>query len=436
MGHDSLTTTLTIMPRDDLSIDWNRHRMPQIEHQDAAAVLDDFVNRVANLPEEIKHMQEEIAAKERQIQICMDIINSRDANIQKWIRMNGSLVANPKEEQLRKTILENFDKVQVLQEEKCALAQKSQQAVDRHIRYLDGHIKALQDRGDFPTDPDIPSLLRPTGVDRLVIRSDTSSSSLPSNPIHNSSNPIPSISRHVGQQISAQRMAPVQGTQLNHGMSASAPATPAAALLLNRQTRESSVGAANKRQRLTGGLGTAPGNSSGLARHSSIGPGTPKAGTPSSTRAGSAQPRGSQKASTVGKKIAPHKQSGLPRKGKPGKSGLSRVKRSGNKNSPSSTNDSELSEAETGSVDEEDETATPPPVGRDAGGDEDMVDVEDDEGGDDKKYCVCQSVSYGDMVACDNESCPYEWFHWNCVGLKSEPVGTWICPVCTKNMKK
>src|SRR5438045_2081500 len=98
-----VTPTLTTMPRDDLTIDWNRHKMPQIEHQDAAAVLDDFVNRVANLPEEIRHMQDEIAAKEKQIQICMDIINICDARIQKWIRMSSALEPNPKEEQLRKT---------------------------------------------------------------------------------------------------------------------------------------------------------------------------------------------------------------------------------------------------------------------------------------------------------------------------------------------
>jgi inhibitor of growth protein 3 len=408
--------------------------MPQIEHQDAAAVLDDFVNRVANLPEEIKHMQDEIAAKDKQIQICMDIINSRDASIQKWIRMSTALVPNPKEEQLRKTILENYDKVQILQEEKCALAQKTQQAVDRHIRYLDGHIKVLQDRGDFPTDSDIPSLIRPTPSDRGVGRAEVGTPSV-SNQSHNSpAIAPPGIPRHTSLQTGAQRMAPsqVQAQQMVNGMSASAPTTPAAALLLNRHTRESSAGASNKRPRL---MGTVPGSSSGLARHSSIGPGTPKAGTPSTTRAGSVQPRGSQKVLGVSKKIAPHKQSGIGRKGKPGKSGLSRVKRSGNKNSPSSTNDSELSEADTGSVDEDDEAATPPPVGRNADRDDEMIDVEDD-GGDDRKYCICQSVSYGDMVACDNESCPYEWFHWNCVGLKSEPVGTWICPVCTKNMKK
>jgi inhibitor of growth protein 3 len=133
------------------------------------------------------------------------------------------------------------------------------------------------------------------------------------------------------------------------------------------------------------------------------------------------------------KKVAPHgsRQSGILRK--PKKSGLSRVKRTGNKNSPSSTNDSELSDAESGSGEEEDEAVTPP-ANKDADGDEEMGD--DDEGADNKAYCLCQKVSYGDMVACDNDKCPYEWFHWTCVGLKSEPVGTWICPVCTKNMKK
>lgn len=60
-------------------------------------------------------------------------------------------------------------------------------------------------------------------------------------------------------------------------------------------------------------------------------------------------------------------------------------------------------------------------------------DEEDEEG---KKYCLCQHVSYGDMVACDNPACPYEWFHWTCVGLKSEPEGRWYCPSCTENMKK
>ena len=37
------------------------------------------------------------------------------------------------------------------------------------------------------------------------------------------------------------------------------------------------------------------------------------------------------------------------------------------------------------------------------------------------RYCICNQVSYGDMVACDNEDCPYEWFHYPCVGVTAPP---------------
>ncbi len=31
-------------------------------------------------------------------------------------------------------------------------------------------------------------------------------------------------------------------------------------------------------------------------------------------------------------------------------------------------------------------------------------------------YCTCNRVSFGDMVACENDACPIEWFHYECVG--------------------
>lgn len=57
-------------------------------------------------------------------------------------------------------------------------------------------------------------------------------------------------------------------------------------------------------------------------------------------------------------------------------------------------------------------------------------------GDDDELYCFCQQVSYGAMVACDNPNCKYEWFHYDCVGLKEPPVGVWYCPDCVKDVKK
>lgn len=56
-------------------------------------------------------------------------------------------------------------------------------------------------------------------------------------------------------------------------------------------------------------------------------------------------------------------------------------------------------------------------------------------GEDDELYCFCQQVSYGAMVACDNPGCKYEWFHYDCVGLKEPPVGVWYCPECRKDGK-
>ncbi|XP_023218911.1 inhibitor of growth protein 3-like isoform X1 [Centruroides sculpturatus] len=52
------------------------------------------------------------------------------------------------------------------------------------------------------------------------------------------------------------------------------------------------------------------------------------------------------------------------------------------------------------------------------------------------RYCICNQVSYGDMVACDNEDCPVEWFHYACVGITQPPKGKWYCPQCTSAMKR
>ncbi|OMH85295.1 Chromatin modification-related protein png1 [Zancudomyces culisetae] len=49
---------------------------------------------------------------------------------------------------------------------------------------------------------------------------------------------------------------------------------------------------------------------------------------------------------------------------------------------------------------------------------------------DDQLYCFCRQVSFGDMVACDSDNCPYEWFHYECVGLTAPPVGSWYCSYC------
>lgn len=66
-----------------------------------------------------------------------------------------------------------------------------------------------------------------------------------------------------------------------------------------------------------------------------------------------------------------------------------------------------------------------------------LEDEEDDEAGAgageggvagrEKLYCYCHSISYGEMIGCDNDDCEREWFHLDCLGLKQAPSGTWYC---------
>ncbi len=49
-------------------------------------------------------------------------------------------------------------------------------------------------------------------------------------------------------------------------------------------------------------------------------------------------------------------------------------------------------------------------------------DDEDDEDESEPRYCYCNQVSYGEMVACDMDNCPREWFHLDCVGLAKAPT--------------
>ncbi|KAF3123644.1 Inhibitor of growth member, variant 2 [Orbilia oligospora] len=50
-------------------------------------------------------------------------------------------------------------------------------------------------------------------------------------------------------------------------------------------------------------------------------------------------------------------------------------------------------------------------------------------------YCLCNRISFGTMVGCDNDDCPKEWFHMECVQLAAEPPKTvkWYCPLCRDN---
>lgn len=50
---------------------------------------------------------------------------------------------------------------------------------------------------------------------------------------------------------------------------------------------------------------------------------------------------------------------------------------------------------------------------------------------DEPTYCYCDRVSFGKMIACENEACAGgEWFHFECLGIKAPPRGKWWCTDC------
>lgn len=48
---------------------------------------------------------------------------------------------------------------------------------------------------------------------------------------------------------------------------------------------------------------------------------------------------------------------------------------------------------------------------------------------DEDRYCYCNEVSYGSMIACDNKTCSREWFHLACVNMDKVPNARtkWYC---------
>ncbi|KAF2826314.1 hypothetical protein CC86DRAFT_350924 [Ophiobolus disseminans] len=57
----------------------------------------------------------------------------------------------------------------------------------------------------------------------------------------------------------------------------------------------------------------------------------------------------------------------------------------------------------------------------------------DDIDPDEPRYCICDDVSYGPMISCDN-NCDKEWFHMSCMNMTEADIPSrrakWYCPDC------
>ena len=91
----------------------------------SCAILLANLIQVANLPAEITHLMEEIQAKDMLLQQCKDTINRHDGSLQKFVKLSGGHIKNPKEDSYTQIIRDNYDKAEILQAEKIGLSEKA-----------------------------------------------------------------------------------------------------------------------------------------------------------------------------------------------------------------------------------------------------------------------------------------------------------------------
>lgn len=136
---------------------------------DTTAVLDKYTQDLLNLPLEVKHLFEELKTKDAQLAEARKRYQTKDSQLHKFIRANGTLTRHPKEQQLYLKIEEDMKVVQKIQKEKILLANTALFLVSKHMYNFEVDIQKLE-RDD---------LLAPLDEDALEDSGDDSASTTP-----------------------------------------------------------------------------------------------------------------------------------------------------------------------------------------------------------------------------------------------------------------
>ncbi|KAJ8102064.1 inhibitor of growth proteins N-terminal histone-binding-domain-containing protein [Lipomyces tetrasporus] len=368
---------------------------------DAAYVLEQFQQDLANVPEEVAHYLEEIKTKDIKLYNLKKRIQHNDNAIQKHIRAHGSLTENPKEAQYNTKIIADFETAMKLQEEKCDLANKLNDLVVRHLKRLDIEIKKLQNDGVLApsTEPIVLTAMRalstvPTAHSTMQGGVSAAQATAAAGGHHH----------HLHQK----RSSPMpQGGGVARGATPVDVPTNAASMTasMQRPTKKQKIGSGVSSMKGTPGVGHA-GSPMSAAMLSGQVTGAVAAGIHS----GGGTPGDVDYAGGIGDQhsAAAAIVNQIGRSGLVPRSAVNALPVGNLKGSTSASmnrSSQKLSAQQSAEDEEEDE----------------------EENNDSALYCFCQQVSYGDMVACDNPDCQYEWFHYGCVGLKAPPSGVWYC---------
>ncbi|KAG2736545.1 hypothetical protein G9P44_000635 [Scheffersomyces stipitis] len=111
---------------------------------DTSTVLEKYTQDLSNLPLEVKHLLEEIKSKDLQVMEARKRYQTKDNQIHKFIRSNGTLTKHPKEQQLYNKIEEDMKVMKKLQKEKILLANTALLLISKHLYHFETDIARLE----------------------------------------------------------------------------------------------------------------------------------------------------------------------------------------------------------------------------------------------------------------------------------------------------
>lgn len=117
---------------------------------DTTTVLDKYTQDLSNLPLEVKHLLQELKNKDVQLQETRKRCQTKDSQIHKFIRANGTLTKHPKEQQLYAKIEEDMISMKKLQKEKILLANTALFLILKHLCNFETDISKLEKDGMLP----------------------------------------------------------------------------------------------------------------------------------------------------------------------------------------------------------------------------------------------------------------------------------------------
>lgn len=360
---------------------------------DPGSVLDHYSNDFNNLPAEVRYLLKQISLKDAKYYETQKKIVQHESQIQKFIKENGSLTTNSKEDQLNAKIKKLYKECEIIQDDKVTLANTVLYIVSKGLAYLGSDIKKLMREGLLHDEFD--SQTTATTASYLTNGAATPLSALNTNVFdffnetYISATPSPLVASYVDKA----------GISSSHRRSPSVSSSNKRKQIVSRQPSatgfvSSASNNAPKRQKLTSSLSQLDTNN------------VPKNNSLLGVAASAGAHRALKTPMTPSNLSHSVTSSNVP------SNSATTNPTAGASNGGSLLNASDLAVAVSSSA---------PKI---------------ENGEDQTPYCFCRQVSFGAMVGCDNPKCKYEWFHYKCVGLEAEPIGKWYCPDCTKRMEK